>query len=385
MAFSGGGFGAPSAPGLFGTPAPAQGGLFGAAPAPAQGGLFGAAPAPAQGGLFGTPAAPQTQGLFGAAPQTQGLFGTPAAPQTPGLFGTPTAPQTPSLFGTPAPTQPGLFGAPQPQQGLFGSQPSAFGGGLGGTAYNAGELRAQMAAPAQGVERTFHDVERALAARLADGRPNADNRFVAMCYDMVPRGHLLMKPDFVKAELWRAAIRDNPDSERCAPVAVVGWEGLKARVGLAHQACERNRELATQIAAKADLLQRAARLSHGEADDLRARSTRLVLRFLRVSKKLEAYRAANVPVHDEERKLLAKLKRLLADAGGPAAKLEKIARKSRAASTEAADASKTVAIAAHLPELRATLAQQTAGLDRLVRLATKDDRDLRLVRASLAN
>ena len=146
----------PSTP--FGAPTPApSGGLFGApAPAPAQGGLFGAPSAiaaPAQGGLFGAPA-PATGGLFGAAPNPvaapAGAFGFgAAAPAAPSAFGAAPQPAQGGLFGAPAPApaQGGLFGAPAASPatggmfgapaaapaagGLFGSSPAAAMGGAG--------------------------------------------------------------------------------------------------------------------------------------------------------------------------------------------------------------------------------------------------------------
>ena len=149
-------FGAPAAS-PFGTPAPAPGGLFGSSPAPASGGLFGSSPAPAPGGFgaapapggfggFGAAPAPAfgapapAPGMFGApAPATGGLFGSSPAP-APGGFGAAPAPggfggfgAAPApAFGAPAPATGGLFGAPAPAPGgLFGSAPAV--GGAGGT------------------------------------------------------------------------------------------------------------------------------------------------------------------------------------------------------------------------------------------------------------
>lgn len=131
-------------------PATGGGGLFGA-PAPKQQattGLFGT-PTPATGGIFGTAAKPAQPA---AAPAAGGLFGAPTAAATPGTTeptaaGAAAAGTTPSLFVQPkvaAPTAPSLFGAAPttaapttPTGGLFGAKPAetpAAGGGLFGTA-----------------------------------------------------------------------------------------------------------------------------------------------------------------------------------------------------------------------------------------------------------
>jgi hypothetical protein len=124
---------------MFGSSAPAGGGLFGAAQP--SGGLFGASQPSA--GLFGA-SQPQQQPQQQQQQQGGGLFGTPApaAAAPGGLFSSQGGSST-GLFGTSAPAPSGgLFGTSQPNAapqnggGLFGSsQPSLFnppqqGGGL---------------------------------------------------------------------------------------------------------------------------------------------------------------------------------------------------------------------------------------------------------------
>jgi len=93
---------------LFGTPAPAPGGIFGTTPTPAPGGIFGAAPAP-------------SQGFYGATPAPPPAFGTPAT-NTPGMFGAP-APYNPSagMFAPQALTPYGTLAAPAAQPPTFTS------------------------------------------------------------------------------------------------------------------------------------------------------------------------------------------------------------------------------------------------------------------------
>ena len=53
------------------------------------------------------------------------------------------------------------------------------------------------------------------------------------------------------------------------------------------------------------------------ADELRARNATLQLRLLRVAKKAEVARRENIPVHPEERRLAARLRKLEHDALAP--------------------------------------------------------------------
>jgi len=98
-------FVAPSAGGLFGSPAPAPGGFGLAAPA-SSGGIFASAPSPS----FGT--SPGGGGLF--SPSSGGAFGTSPAPG--GIFGQQQQQQQPSLFAGVG------FGGAQPTTPQAGAQ-----------------------------------------------------------------------------------------------------------------------------------------------------------------------------------------------------------------------------------------------------------------------
>ncbi|KAJ8598434.1 hypothetical protein CTAYLR_006844 [Chrysophaeum taylorii] len=322
-----------------------------------------------------TPQAPS----FGAS--SFKLGGTPAAAPAPSLFGTGSLgaqPQTPGtmpaagggLFGS-TPLVGGTASAPQPQQQFGGFN---MGGGSTLTAPDG------PPPPHAGVERSFYDLQTALAERRRDGSANPEARAVGMCYDMVARGGAAERPAFVRPELWQAAIVENPDGERCAPVPVVGFEALWKRIQLAHQACVENDQLVQVVSEKADLLLRAATVTDAETNELRARSDALVLRLLRIAKKLELLRAAQLPVYQKERDLLAKLKRFDADARRPASKLDDLARRIKLA--DLAPATKPPLTTLN-PHLKTALAAQTDALQRLVQVATKDERDLALIKDAL--
>ena len=306
-------FGAPAAApagGLFGAPAaaPAAGGFSFGAPKPAGStGLFGAAPAPAPaGGLFGAAPAPAPGGLFGAKP----AFGATPAPAG-GLFGAKPA------FGAPA-SAGGLFGAtPAPAPGgLFGGATTGF-GAQQTAPMPPGSLTAPTEARPQGlgVNRAAFDLRAAIAEYTAQGQPNPDAQLATLCYDVAASqqaAQLLQRqrPASVPPERWAKFSLHNPDPDRCVPTPVVGFQALATRVERAQQALAKNEELARQVRAKAEVLLRAARLSDGVADELRARNATLQLRLLRVAKKAEVARRENIPVHPEERRLAARLRKL---------------------------------------------------------------------------
>ena len=118
------------------------------------------------------------------------------------------------------------------------------------------------------------------------------------------------RPPHVSPELWAKFARENPDPDRCVPAALVGFEALAARVAGAQAAVERNGAFAAKIGHKAELLVRAAKLNDALGEELRSRNAALSLRLLRVAKKVEVVKRENVPVHGEERRLAARLRRL---------------------------------------------------------------------------
>ncbi len=362
---AGGLFGAPAAAPAaggfsFGAPKPAGSTLFGAAPAPAPaGGLFGATPAPAPGGLFGATPAPAPGGLFGAKPTP--AFG--AAPAPGGLFGAKPA-----------------FGAPAPAGGLFGSTTTTGFGQQQTAPMPPGSLTAPTEPRPQGlgVDRAAFDLRAAIAEYTAQGQPNPDAKLATLCYDVAASqqaAQLLQRqrPASVPPERWAKFSLHNPDPDRCVPQPVVGFQALATRVERAQQALAKNEELARQVRAKAEVLLRAARLSDGVADELRARNATLQLRLLRVAKKAEVARRENIPVHPEERRLAARLRKREHDALAPRAALDALSREA----SRGAPAARAPALPAEdRARLEAALEAQHAGLAKLLDVARVDARDV---------
>ena len=374
-------FGAPAAGGLFGA-APAAAPAFGAAaPAPAAGGLFGApaaSAAPAAGGLFGAAAPAPAGGLFGAAPAA-----APAAAG--GLFGAAPKPAT-SLFGAAPATAPaagGLFGGAAATPG-FGAAAT-----LGGAAAAAppGGLTAPSGPRPRdlGADRAVHDLATAIAERLPNGQPNPDARLVTVVYDMADGAASAAalqhaRPPHVSPELWAKFARENPDPDRCVPAALVGFEALAARVAGAQAAVERNGAFAAKIGHKAELLVRAAKLNDALGEELRSRNAALSLRLLRVAKKVEVVKRENVPVHGEERRLAARLRRLEQEAAKPARHLEALKRDAARLDADARADAKARVAEDDKAAVMAALEAQHAGLAKLVDVVHADLRDVEIMR-----
>ena len=229
-----------------------------------------------------------------------------------------------------------------------------------------------------GVDRAAHDLRAAIAEYTAQGQPNPDAKLATLCYDVAASqeaAQLLQRqrPAFVPPERWAHFSLHNPDPDRCVPTPVVGFQALATRVERAQQALAKNAELAQQVQEKAAVLLRAARLSDGVADELRARNATLQLRLLRVAKKAEVARRENVPVHPEERRLAARLRKLEHDALGPRAALDAL---SREASRGAPAARAPTLSAEDRARLESALEAQHAGLAKLLDVARLDSRDV---------
>jgi len=425
-------FGAPAAaPSFGGAGATAPSFSFGAqsatAPTTTQPttSLFGSQQQPQQASLFGGQQAAASAGLFGGGAQQQqaqqsSLFGGTAAPS----FGATTA-QKPGLsFG--GGSQPGSFGPTfgGAQQQPFGTtsfplsaptQPS-LGGGLLASAASGGVLVAPstLRPSGPGIERRFHELQSEIAEYLPNGQPNPDALCATLCYD-AGTGVQHAKPDAVKEEVWKRFVRGNPDPEKLSPCFVLGFEQLQRRVETAQTFCAAFEEDTKKIARRSDLLVQSSRVNEAQLADLRARTAGLVLRVLRVAKKLELLRAHNLPVHVEERKLLARFRYLDADLRGPTQKLDDLnlavkrdggdlrsaresddplgaasgffaggADASASNGTGAAGDSSTPQLGdGRYRDLLAALELQTAGLRHLLSVTNTDHRDLKIIAAEL--
>ncbi|KAJ3055173.1 hypothetical protein HK097_011327 [Rhizophlyctis rosea] len=243
-----GGFGTPAS-----TQAPATGGFggFGTTPAASQ--------APASGfGGFGAPA--QTGATTGF-----GGFGTPASTQQPSAFGgfgqTPAAAPS-GLFGSTATTQSSVFGAPKPTttafggfggqtqqqtQGTgafgFGSTTQADGGGFLGQQQPAfGQQQpgafGQSTAIAQPQQPTVVDM---LKHAHSAWDPNSPNyHFKHYFYNVVHPDEVQFykPPPGQDDDLYRQAMRDNPDPRCMVPVLAKGFEDVKKRMAYQERQCQ---------------------------------------------------------------------------------------------------------------------------------------------------
>ncbi|KAG0004251.1 hypothetical protein BGZ79_009835 [Entomortierella chlamydospora] len=312
--------------GLFGAAAPvnAAGGLFGtaaSAPAPAVGGLFGAATsnAPATGGLFGAAAstAPATGGLFGAAsstaPATGGLFGAaaPTAPATGGLFGATatSAPATGSFFGAkPATTGGFSFGAPASTApatgGLFASAPKPF----GSTNLGFGASTSTATAPIP-----------SFGASLASGQ--RQQYVIGNVKPEIPVWQSLM---YIKNS-W------DPTHPNCqfkpfriclhsmVPALAVGFEDLKKRMETQNDMTEMQRIKLNEIEVKMDeimqfhLLQTATKVR-----EFKRRHIQLAQRVLTLMKRVQILRNRGVPIRADEEVLKVRLENALEQLRNPA-------------------------------------------------------------------
>ncbi len=228
------------------------------------------------------------------------------------------------------------------------------------------------------MDRAAFDLRAAIAEYTAQGQPNPDAKLATLCYDVAASqqaAQLLQRqrPASVPPERWAKFSLHNPDPDRCVPQPVVGFQALATRVERAQQALAKNEELARQVRAKAEVLLRAARLSDGVADELRARNATLQLRLLRVAKKAEVARRENIPVHPEERRLAARLRKLEHDALAPRAALDALSREA----SRGAPAARAPALPAEdRARLEAALEAQHAGLAKLLDVARIDARDV---------
>ena len=349
---AGGLFGAPAAAPAaggfsFGAPKPAGGGLFGAAPAPAPaGGLFGATPAPAPGGLFGATPAPALRAASSAPESLRSARRRRprAAASAPGGRRRTRRPRRRPLRQH---NDHGLRSSnkqhrcPREPDGADRAAATGLRCGPRGLRSEGGHRRVHGPGPAEPRREARDALLR--RRRVAAGGATAPEAAAG-----------------VRApERWAKFSLHNPDPDRCVPQPVVGFQAFATRVERAQQALAKNEELARQVRAKAEVLLRAARLSDGVADELRARNATLQLRLLRVAKKAEVARRENIPVHPEERRLAARLRKLEHDALAPRAALDALSREA----SRGAPAARAPALPAEdRARLEAALEAQHAGL-----------------------
>jgi len=283
-----------------------------------------------------------------------------------------------------------MFNGSAPKPGGLFSQANNATAGQGMFSGNQALPPGTLTAPAEprpaalGVDRAAHELRAAIAERLATGAANPDAHLSTLCYDLANTSQQAAelqqkRPEHVDPKHWAEAVHANPDPDRLVPVPVLGFQALEKRAAAAQQAIAANTALCEKVAAKAQVLGRAARLNDGLADELRQRNAALQLRLLRVAKKAEAARREHFPVVAEERLLAARLRALEAKALKPARDLDAVqrdaARLRRMAPGVAPDARK---------EAQAVLAENQAGLTRLLEVARRDLRDVKIMKEIMA-
>lgn len=156
---------------------------------------------------------------------------------------------------------------------------------------------------------------------------------------------------------------------------------------MAAEACSSNEGLVAEIANTADLLKRAAAVSDAETAELRARNDRLVLRLLRVAKKLELLRSAQIPVYQKERSLKASLDDLSRKVKSVDSNLDGLSRKFKHANSNSdgrgGGGEPQHHIAPPNQQLQKALQAQTDGLQQLLEVTAKDERDIELLKTAL--
>jgi nuclear pore complex protein Nup54 len=313
---------------LFGSstpaPAPPSSGLFGSnPPASSTTNLFGSA-APASGGLFGAPA-PSTGSLFGApAPATGSLFGAPA-PSSGGLFGS-GAPATGGLFGAPAPTGGGLFGTPAPASGgLFGNNSQMQSSAPAIPAQAA--LQAHMDASARQEEARVQSALEALYLAYSGTSDKKSSPLIAIVYNNMTSeqlqwqftnqqaggGYVLPpKPPQVDEKQWWAAVVNNPDPSRYIPIALVGAEALQARLGWQQQqASQYSQNLVSLREAHDQLQQRTSIVSQAVSQMDHMLRVKLRIRLIRLMNQVELIRCMNLPIQADELQLSQRFRQIL--------------------------------------------------------------------------
>jgi hypothetical protein len=355
---------------VFGSPAPASGGLFGSSPAPApSGGLFGA-PAPSPGGsLFGTPSPAPSSG-FG--------FPSSPAPSAYGGFGTPAPAPGTSLFGAPAPSYGGNPAAGQ-QQPQIPAQAA---------------LQAHMDASArQEAERVRSALESLHMAYTGNtSSTSKESKFVTIVYnDMSPQERQLQwvngmategqimappKPLQVSDAQWKKAVVSNPDPLNYMPVALVGALALQGRVSWQQG---RAKELASNAATlhqSHDMLKdRCARVKQ-EVEQYQRRHAALRKRLLDVMRRVELARCMNQPIQPDELKAVGRLRSLSQTMEGARGSFLQLQDRARA---QPAARQPQVTAMSDKEKLLPVLKEHRAAIEKVTTTAKRDMRDIGLI------
>ena len=194
------------------------------------------------------------------------------------------------------------------------------------------------------------------------------------------------RPSHVPEDLWNRRIAENPEPERCSPVAVTGHAELKQRLDADHRQTEEHALAVESLAAQLGKIENGSERARARIARARARHATLSLKMLEAMRRLELVRCAGQPVFVEEREARRHLDALRRAADGPRTVLAELHTDVARAQAGGAGrgARRADALSALSPsdakELHQALTRQHEGLARLAAVVQKDARDVAIIR-----
>lgn len=347
-----------------------------------------ATPAPAIGFNFGgtnaTPAASNTGFNFGGtAPATNsfGFNGSTAA--KPSIFNQTTAPSTGFSFGAkptpgfgfnPGTTGTGTastFGTP----GATGS--SLFNGTTSGPMPNAGST-----APVPIIVGADASVAQLNTVKAAYQDP-AQSRFKFLMYNTVDpmQRHLYTRPPNISERLWNQAELDNPDPFNCAPVPILGFEGLLKRIKAQQAHAGKYNQYTEDLRAQLLEMDKHMRATEEKLEKCRHEHVQLFHALVKCMRDIELLQNYGKPLQREEMQLAMALKKLqtLLDSPG-----QYKARLNDAVSMQRVQKEPQLALPQQLSpqdlqQLYEFMDKQRQGLEHLTNILNDDLADIKLI------
>ncbi|OQR98346.1 carbohydrate-binding protein [Thraustotheca clavata] len=405
-----GGFGATSNPSSQATTANSSTFSFGsAAPSstPSSSGFsFGSTPSttPASSGFsFGgntsTPAAsttPSTGFSFGGAsttpstaPTTSFPFGnTTTAPAT-GGFGAPAAGTSTFSFGNNA-AKPSMFGgfgattpAQQPASGLFQL------GAATSNAFQPNNSTTNALAAATSAAANS-PMESLTGIRMAYMDPQ-QSRFKHMFYNAVDpaQKHLYVRPAHISEKLWTQAQRDNPDPANCVPAPVIGFKELSTRIKLQQEHADKFATYADDMVTQVKEMEKSSRETDVKLAQCRHQHVALFHRLIKLMRKLEVFKNLRKPLHQDEVRLFATLKKIASLLDNPTqfkARMNELMALQAMLKDKPMDEADEGKLSDHdLQLVFGIMNRQRQGLEHVTKVLTQDLRDVEIMQKALAD